>query len=100
MAEERRVPVPSKPSEKSSKRKVYPEWGNLPEGETGISFHSWNSDKQIHQPELKKRELEGHLLAERGVVTEQARPEEVGLHPLPCVPSKGPAWTLGGLRRG
>lgn len=61
----------SEPGGKSSKRKARAEWGNVPEEETGISFHSRTSNRQKQQPELKKRELEGHVLAERGVVTEQ-----------------------------
>lgn len=81
--------MPSKPSEKSSKRKVYPEWGNLPEGKTGISFHCQTSDKQMYQPELKKRELEGHLLAERGVVTEQPNLRRLGYTLSPASHPRG-----------
>lgn len=90
----------SEPSGKSSKRKAHAEWGNLPEGETGISFYSQTSDRQMCQPELKKRELEGHVPAERDVVTEQPAlhgqavcmcdvggvQKEAGSYSLPCVP--------------
>lgn len=51
---------------------TYQSWGAYKKGEH-ISSHSWTSGKQItqHQPELKNRELERDVLAERGVVAEQ-----------------------------
>lgn len=91
-----------KPREKGSQRNTHPEWGNLPE--TGISsqLDIWEQ-LPVNQPGLKKGELEGGVLAERGLVAEHsalrgkdvdgmmqaAIQKEAGLVPSPLCPTQG-----------
>lgn len=91
-------PCPLSPMRRPLRRMSIQSRGTYQKGKLA-SLSGQTSNKQMHQPELKKREPERRLLAEESG-HRAARPEEAGFVHSPLCPSKGPAWALGELRRG